>query len=201
MLRSAPVAFRCTRISLERARRVRGTRAPDLAIFVLLSSTPTTCEHQLKMGKENIHTMSCQVCDAADSVTLHLHIRTQHLSDERFQSAEFHNEKLIIRYKNPTWHRSTPRRKANVDFDVLLTAKLPNAALAARCTSVSWLLSRNRMGSSVSRLTACTSFSVISAKARAALRWRSTLSEKESVVSAERGEPSKKLVVVRSGLP
>lgn len=54
------------------------------------------------------------------------------------------------------------------------------------------------MGSSVSRPTGRTSFSVISAKARAALRWRSTLSEKESVVSAESGEPVKKLVVVRS---
>jgi len=39
---------------------------------------------------------------------------------------------------------------------------------------------------------------VISANARAADRWRSTLSEKERVVSAARGEPVKKLVVVRS---
>jgi hypothetical protein len=38
MLSSAPVAFRWTRMSLDRASRVRGTRAPDLAIFVLLSS-------------------------------------------------------------------------------------------------------------------------------------------------------------------
>lgn len=55
------------------------------------------------------------------------------------------------------------------------------------------------MGSRVSRPTGRTSFSVISAKARAALRWRSTLSEKERVVRAERGEPAKKLVAVRSG--
>lgn len=34
----APVAFRCTRMSFDRARRVSGTSAPDLAIFVLLSS-------------------------------------------------------------------------------------------------------------------------------------------------------------------
>lgn len=54
------------------------------------------------------------------------------------------------------------------------------------------------MGSSVSRPTGRTSFSVISAKARAALRCRSTLSENESVVNAESGEPVKKLVVVRS---
>ena len=54
------------------------------------------------------------------------------------------------------------------------------------------------MGSSVSRPTGRTSFSVISANASAALRWRSTLSEKESVVKAESGAPAKKLVVVRS---
>lgn len=54
------------------------------------------------------------------------------------------------------------------------------------------------MGSRVSRPTGRTSFSVISAKAKAALRCRSTLSEKDSVVKAERGCPVKKLVVVRS---
>ena len=83
-------------------------------------------------------------------------------------------------------------------IDVLLTARLPNAALAARWTSVSWLLRRKRMGSKVSLPTGLTSFSVISANAKAALRWRSTLSEKERVVSAWSGEPWKKLVVVRS---
>lgn len=56
------------------------------------------------------------------------------------------------------------------------------------------------MGSSVSRPTGRTSFSVISAKARAALRCRSTLSENESVVNAESGDPVKKLVVVRSAI-
>lgn len=55
------------------------------------------------------------------------------------------------------------------------------------------------MGSSVSRPTGRTSFSVISAKASAALRCKSTLSENESVVNAESGDPVKKLVVVRSG--
>jgi hypothetical protein len=38
MFNRAPVAFRCTRMSLDLARRVSGTRAPDFAIFVLLSS-------------------------------------------------------------------------------------------------------------------------------------------------------------------
>ena len=54
------------------------------------------------------------------------------------------------------------------------------------------------MGSRVSLPTWRTSFSVISAKARAALRWRSMFSENERVVRAVRGEPVKKLVVVRS---
>ena len=54
------------------------------------------------------------------------------------------------------------------------------------------------MGSSVSLPTGRTSFSVISANASAALRWRSTLSENESVVNAARGESLKKSVVVRS---
>lgn len=54
------------------------------------------------------------------------------------------------------------------------------------------------MGSSVSRPTGRTSFSVISANASAALRCRSTLSENDRVVRAVKGEPVKKLVVVRS---
>lgn len=86
-----------------------------------------------------------------------------------------------------------------VEWYALFTAKFPKAALAARWTSVSWLLRRKRMGSRVSRPTGRTSFSVISAKARAALRCKSTLSEKDRVVNAESGAPWKKLVVVRSG--
>lgn len=38
MLRSAPVALRCTRMSLDFASLVSGTSAPDLAIWVLFSS-------------------------------------------------------------------------------------------------------------------------------------------------------------------
>ena len=52
----------------------------------------------------------------------------------------------------------------------------------------------------MSRPTGRTSFSVISANARAALRCRSTLSENESVVNAESGSPEKKLVDVRSAI-
>lgn len=82
--------------------------------------------------------------------------------------------------------------------DSPLTARLPKAALAARCTSASWLVKRYNTGSKVSLPTSLTSFSVISAKAKAADRCRSTLSEKERVVRAAKGEPVKKLVVVRS---
>lgn len=56
------------------------------------------------------------------------------------------------------------------------------------------------MGSKVSLPTGRTSFSVISAKASAALLCKSTLSENERVVNAERGDPEKKLVVVRSSV-
>lgn len=41
--------------------------------------------------------------------------------------------------------------------DLLLTARFPRAALAARCTSMSELCSRNNMGSKVSRSTSRTS--------------------------------------------
>lgn len=54
------------------------------------------------------------------------------------------------------------------------------------------------MGSSVSRPTSRTSFSVISANASAALLCRSTLSLKERVDNALRGSPVKKLVSERS---
>ena len=38
MFKRAPVAFLCTRMSFDFAKRVRGPKAPDLAIFALLSS-------------------------------------------------------------------------------------------------------------------------------------------------------------------
>lgn len=130
-------------------------------------------------------------------------------------------------------------------FLLLLTARLPNAALAALCTSMSGLWSKNRMGSRVSRSTSrtstdgqvsaiCTAFascvwaqqprpplpvnvlmpskgrasvglgklidvprSVISANVKLALRWRSMLSEKTSVLRARRGSPEKKSVSPR----
>jgi hypothetical protein len=135
-----------------------------------------------------------KVGNASNSVALHLDVGTEHLTNERLEPAQLDNKQLILGYPElSNWMIIQSRGK-----DPLFTAKFPRAALAARCTSVSWLERRKRMGSSVSRPTGRTSFSVISAKASAALRWRSTLSEKESVVNAESGEPLKKLVVVRS---
>jgi len=142
--------------------------------------------------------MSSQIRHTADSVALHFDIWTEHLANQGFQTTKFDDEKLVVGWKvnnGNQWDKYT-----KLVFYSLLTAKLPRAALAALCTSLSWLLNRKRIGSNVSRPTGRTSFSVISAKARAALRWRSTLSEKDSVVKAERGDPAKKLVVVLSSL-
>lgn len=152
--------------------------------------------------------MSRKVGYATHGIALHLHVRAEHLADQRLQAPEFHNKQLVVRYKR---RKKDPYKKGAQDArgserkkggkkkdDALFTARLPSAALAARCTSVSWLLSKKRMGSSVSRPTGRTSFSVISANASAALRCRSTLSENDSVVRAVKGEPVKKLVVVRS---
>lgn len=139
-------------------------------------------------------TVSGEICDTSDGVALHFDVGTKHLADERFQSTQFDNEQLILGYLRIINLTDVKPYRVNA----LFTARLPRAALAARCTSVSWLERRKRIGSRVSRPTGRTSFSVISAKASAALRCRSTLSENESVVSAESGEPVKKLVVVRS---
>jgi hypothetical protein len=54
MLSRAPVAFLCTRISLDFASRVRGCRAPDRAIFALLSS----CVARLVMHPTALHCTS-----------------------------------------------------------------------------------------------------------------------------------------------
>ena len=139
-------------------------------------------------------TVSGEISDASDGIALHFDVGAEHLADERFQSTELDNEQLILRYIRIINLKDVKPYRV----DALFTARFPRAALAARCTSVSWLERRKRIGSRVSRPTGRTSFSVISAKASAALRCRSTLSEKESVVSAESGEPLKKLVVVRS---
>ena len=140
-------------------------------------------------------TMRRQICYTSNGVTLYFYVRTEHLPNQRFKAAELNDEEFVLRCNAV----SISGEPGNMPCaHALFTARFPSAALAARCTSVSWLPRRKRMGSRVSRPTGRTSFSVISAKASAALRWRSTLSEKESVVRAASGESLKKSVVVRS---
>lgn len=167
--------------------------------------------------------MGGEVGDAPDGVALDLDVGREHLADEGFESSELDDRELVLGCgADATRERTVTRRRERIGprsafvrpsrhpalFDPTtasreraapLTAKLPRAALAALWTSTSWLLRRNKMGSSVSRETSWTSFSVISAKARAALRWRSTLSLYERVESARSGSPAKKLVAERSG--
>ena len=95
ILSSAPVALRWTRMSLERASRVRGTRAPDFAILVLLSSEARTNPIQ-KTGHGGNGvlelTMSSQVGHTSHCVALHFDIGAEHLPDKRFEATKFHDE-------------------------------------------------------------------------------------------------------------
>jgi hypothetical protein len=77
-------------------------------------------------------TMSSQVRYTAYSIALNLDVWTEHLADERFKTAKFNNQQFVVGYKcgHDEEVNSTP-------IYSLLTARLPNAALAARCTSVS----------------------------------------------------------------
>jgi hypothetical protein len=96
-----------------------------------------------------------QVGDASDGIALDLDIGRVHLLDEGSQATEGDNGDLVLGCGG----------LAAVDavcvccgwMDVLLTARLPRAALAARWTSRSGFWSRNRMGSRVSRSTSRTS--------------------------------------------
>lgn len=99
MFNSAPVAFRCTRMSFERAKRVRGTKAPDLAILDLLSSGNEVNAH-LQVHCVNRITVSCQVGHTTNSVTLDFNIGAQHLTYQWFQTTKFDNEELVIGCQN-----------------------------------------------------------------------------------------------------
>jgi len=99
MFSSAPVAFLCTRMSFERAKRVRGTKAPDLAILDLLSSGNEVNKH-LQVHCVNRITVSCQVGHTTNGVTLDFDIGAQHLTYQWFQTTKFDNEKLVIGCQN-----------------------------------------------------------------------------------------------------
>lgn len=97
MLSSAPVALRCTRMSFERASLVKGTRAPDFAILVLLSSE--TGGRNLRSGDMaggNALTVCSQVSYASHGVTLHFDIWAEHLANERLETSKLHDEQLVV---------------------------------------------------------------------------------------------------------
>jgi hypothetical protein len=99
----------------------------------------------------------CQVRDATNRIALHLDVRRHHLANERCKSTEEYNGDLVFRCK-----QSETNRAANVKMlDLLLTARFPSAALAARCTSISGLCKRKSMGSRVSRSTSRTSMELL----------------------------------------
>ena len=133
MFSNAPVAFLCTRISFDLASLVRGPKAPDLAIFALLSSWVA----RLVMHPTALHwtsTFGDIICRIRGERPPRRTIKTL-FSAKRDQ---------YILYEGP---------KASV----LLTARFPRAALAARWTSISGLCRRTRIGSRVSRSTSLTS--------------------------------------------
>ena len=90
MLSSAPVAFLWTRMSLDRASRVRGTSAPDLAILFLLSSGSVRSKNEVGQsagrswapvepdcqarGRRAGLTVRGEVGDASYGVALNLHV-------------------------------------------------------------------------------------------------------------------------------
>ena len=97
MLSSAPVALRCTRMSFDLARRVRGTRAPDFAIFVLLSSKGRAADELGPWtGNNVVPTVSCKVSHATDCVALHFNVGTEHLPDKWFEAPELDDEEFIV---------------------------------------------------------------------------------------------------------
>lgn len=134
MFNKAPVAFLCTRISLDFASRVRGPRAPDRAILALLSS----CVAKLVIQPTALHctsTLGDIIC------------RIRGVRPPRSTIATLFSAKVCVK-------ASFVNRGGCYS---LLTAKFPRAALAARCTSISGLCRRKSIGSSVSLSTSRTS--------------------------------------------
>ncbi len=95
--------------------------------------------------------VGCQVGDATNRIALNLDVWRHHLADKRSEASKEYNSDLILGYTRSDTIYTT--RTANS----LLTARLPRAALAARCTSISGLCRRNKIGSRVSRSTSRTS--------------------------------------------
>lgn len=96
MLSNAPVAFRCTRMSFDRASRVSGMRAPDRAILALFSSTIGFRQPQWSPEARESLTMCRQVGDTSYCITLDFDVWAQHLANEGFEASELHNEQLVL---------------------------------------------------------------------------------------------------------
>ena len=93
MFSNAPVALRCTRMSLDLARRVRGTSAPDLAICVLFSSGVSGASNK---GVLYRLTVRGEIGDAADGIALDLDVWTEHLADKRLEAAKRDDEEFVL---------------------------------------------------------------------------------------------------------
>ena len=74
-----------------------------------------------------MHTMRSEISDTANCVTLDLNIRAQHLADKGFQAAKLDYKELVVGL-------GVVRvcRHGMAKGHVLLTARFPRAALAAR---------------------------------------------------------------------
>jgi hypothetical protein len=93
----------------------------------------------------------CEVCYAAYCVALNFDIGGIHLFDQRRKPAQCDNGNFVFRCGCQCYVPAPCR------MYILFTARLPNAALAARCTSISGFWRRNNMGSRVSLSTSLTS--------------------------------------------
>lgn len=105
-------------MSLDLARRVKGTRAPDFAILFLLSSREASnaetgvsereregkardgwegSEGGGRRGEEKVErTVGGEVGDASDGVALHLNVGREHLTDERIETSQSNDESLVL---------------------------------------------------------------------------------------------------------
>ncbi len=81
-------------------------------------------------------TMCGKVRHTTDSIALDLHVWAQHLANEWFKTSQLHDEQLVVGYNSPTKEFVSVGYISDkgqfIGRHSLLTAKLPNAALAAR---------------------------------------------------------------------
>lgn len=82
---------------------MRGTRAPDFAILVLLSSEACSCALQkMGNGENGVQelTVSSQVGHTSHRIALHFDIGAEHLPNKRFETAKLHDEELVVGYRS-----------------------------------------------------------------------------------------------------